>query len=355
MLVLITVRKEREDNTMVAVIIYRLPTVFLFNIMKIIKASLYNKLEIINNAVMVNGKLVDPDAACIKRTCSDKINKGILGYGLIYVIDVTSNCNTKCDYCYYPITQKAKDRSIDSIIEEAILSGHNNFILMGAEPTTRVDLPEIIRKLKDLGFRVGICTNGLKLIHKDYLQELISSGLTSLSYSMHFSKEYAISRSKLQVLKNIADSKIKIMQLSFTVNTLEEIGMVLEMIKLIGSIGIKPKQFCIRAGAAIGKCTNDSNLYMSDMIKLLESEGATVIKDSGNNLYFCEMMFFKNHIHLARWPTNDTALPYSTTGPIFNTKAGPTLSPMTQIILADPLIETVELPKLLEAQDVLFK
>lgn len=323
--------------------------------MKITSISLKHKLEIIDNNIYVNNQIVDNDADTIKRICDKRTGKGVRSFSDIYVIDVTSNCNTKCVYCYYPITTAEPDRDLESILLEAAASGKKEIALMGAEPTTRNDICEIIRTLTAKGYNVGIGTNGLKLVRRQYLDELIAAGLKSLNYSMHFSNEFEMTKSKLRVLKNIIDVGITVLQLSFTVTTYNEIQSVLSMIKFIRIAGLKPKQFCIRAGAAIGECKKDSGLYLSSMIKLLESSGAHVLNNSGNNLYYCEMSYDSSHIHLARWPTNETALPFSHTGPVFGTKAGPTLSPMTQIVQSNKGYQLTDISLLqLEHKNVLF-
>ena len=323
--------------------------------MKIIKVSLNRELEIKDNQIFVNGQLVEKDAAFIKSIVDKRTGKYIQGFSKALFIDVTAHCNVKCKYCYYPVDNNAPNRSAQSIIDEALNSGFPEVALMGAEATTREDIFDIIKAISSHGITVGMVTNGLKLRHREYADKLKEAGLSSICYSMHFVKDIQLSKTRLSILKNIFDAGLPLFQLAFTIDKLEDIDDILMVINLIESIGLKPKQVCIRAGAGIGACKVDSGLYLSDMVKYLQARNAKVMKNCGNNLYFCEMRYSKQQLHLARWPNNDTVLPYSMTGPTFNTSKGSFLSPMMQVAMVrdEELIE-ISPQKLLEHKDVCF-
>ena len=57
--------------------------------------------------------------------------------------------------------------------------------LIGAEPTVRNDLSDIIRNVKSIGHKVSLTTNGLKLGHKEYVRELKDAGLRLVLISMN--------------------------------------------------------------------------------------------------------------------------------------------------------------------------
>lgn len=57
-------------------------------------------------------------------------------------------------------------------------------MLTGGEPTTREDLPEILRTLKNMGKRAVIFTNGLKLANRNYLKKLKHSGLGAIFFQL---------------------------------------------------------------------------------------------------------------------------------------------------------------------------
>ena len=88
------------------------------------------------------------------------------------VIDLTHRCNMECTNCYIPnrdIPDLDKEKLYDVLKK---LPNRTYIRLIGAEPTMRDDLPEIIAKVKHLGHRPSVTTNGLKLAHLPYVKKL---------------------------------------------------------------------------------------------------------------------------------------------------------------------------------------
>ena len=286
------------------------------------------QLTIKDNAIYVNDRLCDPDAAFVASWYSSRVNNHIATFSSAYVVDVTSRCNMKCTYCYYTIDNKSQDRSIESVVAEVVASGFQAICLMGAEPTTRKDLPELITAVRAVVPEVAITTNGKRLRSRAYLDKLVSAGLTGLNYSMHFATSPALAKFKVQALKNLLDARVSIIQFNFKVTTLEDINITLNLIDRLIKLGVSPGQFCIRAGAALGAETKDSGLFISDMVKFILAHGAIFMPDGGSNLYYCELIYKGFNLHVARWPTNETITGLSFTGPVFGTPAGPMLAPV---------------------------
>ena len=101
------------------------------------------------------------------------------------VLDVTERCNLACPVCFASAGHSAKaDPTTDDIVgwcrKLIELGGPFNLHLSGGEPTTRRDLPEIIRRVRSLGFTyIQLNTNGIRLARNaDYAQELRDAGLT---------------------------------------------------------------------------------------------------------------------------------------------------------------------------------
>src|SRR5579863_5490648 len=101
------------------------------------------------------------------------------------VLDVTERCNLACPVCFASAGGAAKpDPSADEIVgwcrKLIQLGGPFNLHLSGGEPTVRRDLPEIIRRVRALGFSyIQLNTNGVRLaIDSDYAHELKTAGLT---------------------------------------------------------------------------------------------------------------------------------------------------------------------------------
>lgn len=91
----------------------------------------------------------------------------------------------ECANCYIP------NRDIPDLDKEKLykflskLPNRTYIRLIGAEPTMREDLPEIISMVKKLGHRPSLTTNGLKLARPEYVKKLKDAGLRLLLHSMN--------------------------------------------------------------------------------------------------------------------------------------------------------------------------
>lgn len=100
----------------------------------------------------------------------------------------TSGCNFRCHFCYNPdlVIQKKSneqgEKEGSSIInnEDLLLFLKERFgrleavVISGGEPTLHPDLPEFIKKIKDIGYLVKLDTNGT---NPEMLQLLIDHSL----------------------------------------------------------------------------------------------------------------------------------------------------------------------------------
>ncbi len=101
------------------------------------------------------------------------------------VLDVTERCNLACPVCFASAgTSPKPDPSLEEIENwcRALLAsgGPFNIHLSGGEPTVRHDLPEVIRRIRSLGFSyIQLNTNGVRLaLDEEYAGELKEAGLT---------------------------------------------------------------------------------------------------------------------------------------------------------------------------------
>lgn len=92
----------------------------------------------------------------------------------------TQGCNFRCPFCHNGSLVKNKD--LENRIEEdeffkflntrsTILDG---VCVTGGEPTLQPDLPEFLKKVKDMGFLVKLDTNGYR---PEVLKNIVNSGL----------------------------------------------------------------------------------------------------------------------------------------------------------------------------------
>lgn len=105
-------------------------------------------------------------------------------------ISITERCNLRCTYCMpaegIPLTPEDRLPSVDELMEIVAVfqeMGVDKIRLTGGEPMARKELPEILHRLYDMGFRdLNITTNGVILDrHIDTFKEV---GLTSVNVSL---------------------------------------------------------------------------------------------------------------------------------------------------------------------------
>ena len=101
------------------------------------------------------------------------------------VVDLTHRCNMECANCYIP-NREIPDLDAEKLYEVLERLPNRTYIrLIGAEPTMRDDLPEIIRKVIKLGHHPSVTTNGLKFGRPQYSKEIRDAGLRLLLISMN--------------------------------------------------------------------------------------------------------------------------------------------------------------------------
>lgn len=91
----------------------------------------------------------------------------------------TYGCNFRCDFCHNALL--VTEENNDNISQDeffSFLSKRTGILdgvcISGGEPTLQKDLPEFVKKIKDMGFSVKLDTNGYM---PDVLQKLIDDGL----------------------------------------------------------------------------------------------------------------------------------------------------------------------------------
>ena len=101
------------------------------------------------------------------------------------IADITHKCNMKCSNCYLP-NRSYPDMDVHKLYQLIKKLPKRVFIrLIGAEPTLRADLPQIIETIIKLGHKPSLTTNGLKLSSESYCYKLKESGLKYLLISMN--------------------------------------------------------------------------------------------------------------------------------------------------------------------------
>lgn len=127
--------------------------------------------------------------------------------------DITHRCNMRCSNCYIP-NRKIPDMNKHKLF--ALLKKlpfKCEIRLIGAEPTMREDLPEIISTIRRLSHRPVLVTNGLKLAQLSYVRTLKKSGLFFAGISLNGGSNDEVykkmdggsyARKKMRALENLA-------------------------------------------------------------------------------------------------------------------------------------------------------
>jgi len=100
-------------------------------------------------------------------------------------VDITHRCNMECANCYIPnrdVPDMDADRLIDCISR---FPKRTEIRLIGAEPTVRKDLADIIARVRLAGHRPVVMTNGLKLANLQYAKRLFEAGLKTINISLN--------------------------------------------------------------------------------------------------------------------------------------------------------------------------
>lgn len=188
-----------------------------------------------------------------------------------YCIDITNRCNLNCPHCYQIPDNLSKDPSIDYIL--SMIKGWADdgyaIALMGAEPTVRKDLPVLIKAIQALPGKprsIMILTNGVNLADIEYASQFTdfknliwTIGLNHPDYQGH-----TVRRKQIQGIKNCTTLGLRIKNVSYTLETLDQMEYCLEEIQEFGNSICQ--QYRIRCGADIGRCADDTKIFLSQLV-----------------------------------------------------------------------------------------
>ncbi|NLB89451.1 MAG: anaerobic ribonucleoside-triphosphate reductase activating protein [Syntrophomonadaceae bacterium] len=106
------------------------------------------------------------------------IKQSLVDYpGEIAAVVFTQGCNLRCPFCHYGHLVTKPGKIADDYIPEQdildFLADRSSFldalVISGGEPTLHSDLPEFIRRVKELGYLVKLDTNGTNCVMLEYL------------------------------------------------------------------------------------------------------------------------------------------------------------------------------------------
>jgi molybdenum cofactor biosynthesis enzyme MoaA len=224
-------------------------------------------------------------------------------FEVIYA-DVTHKCNMACANCFIP-NRTIPDMDLDSLV--SFLKRLPNPIdvrLIGAEPTLRNDLFDIISSIKKIGHRPVLMTNGLKLADLSYVKNLYQSGLRRVNISMTGADDddvYVITdklkcaNQKVSALKNVSEMGFRIGVGAILIKELNEHipERLFEMVRRF-----RPKSFMMISFRNVGylgrySVTPENNFSFTEMVDLLSQKLKLDKKD---------LLSYKKEYHQIRYP-----------------------------------------------------
>ncbi len=190
--------------------------------------------------------------------------------GIIFV----ANCNMRCHYCYNPDLVFNRATKID---EKEVFSElkrrqkyTNAVVVTGGEPTIWSDLPDFLARLKDMGMKIKLDTNGT---NPKMLRRIIDDGLVQyIAMDVKASKSKYFSISGLDnIVENILESIeiIKSSNIDYEFRTTVAPGLDMEDIKEIAKMIYPAKQWFLQEFKPLEKLV-DMRESKKDYLKLAQ-------------------------------------------------------------------------------------
>jgi MoaA/NifB/PqqE/SkfB family radical SAM enzyme len=190
-----------------------------------------------------------------------------------YWLDITNRCNLDCPHCYQMPDNNSKDPSIDYLLSEVMSWPDNGYpvSLVGAEPTVRRDLPDLVLAIQALPIKtrnVIIVTNGVYLAKWDYVERF--KGIPNLKWTFGLNHpDYnggQIRVKQMEGLENCIKLGLDVKTLTYTLANLEQLSDVMYEVQ---KFGINAR---IQLGVEIGRVPEGDfkELYLSELVTIAE-------------------------------------------------------------------------------------
>jgi hypothetical protein len=251
------------------------------------------------------------------------------------MFDVSTVCNKKCDYCYAE-PNRLPQKSIEQILVDLKRVTNRTVILMGAEPTTRKDLPELVRAINAAGKRTFLFSNGIKLKDPKYVRELVDAGIRYFEISVDPRKPM----DGLTAAQNVRAAGDGLLgALSITLRNLDDLGVVDAITGMSPEI-FNPWQIRVRLPSEVGDFVPvEQKLWMSDLYNAL---GKPQMIPGDNNLYHVNVRSNGQRMRLIRWPSRDEMYSeFLQDGPYALFNSGPPANFIKQILATEKILEKV--------------
>lgn len=222
-----------------------------------------------------------------------------------YFVDVTRKCNLRCSFCFYKLetADPEGEYSIPAILNECAVSRHRApFIITGGEPTTREDLSELIRNVRQIG-PVELLTNGTGLAKPEMWAELLplltneGTDIANINLSLHV-KETDAWR---EVVNRCRAEGIKLESALIVINSKEEFWEAVALCKEISDV---VECYRIKAASRLwNEQKPEGKIFVSDMYRWLEESGKPValVPQRHNKVSIVNVAYDRMHLMLVSW------------------------------------------------------
>jgi hypothetical protein len=192
-----------------------------------------------------------------------------------YCLDITNKCNLNCPHCYQIPDNMSRDPSIEGILD-IIKSWDDDgysIALMGAEPTVRKDLPELCTTIQSMPGKprsIMVLTNGVNLSDRSYAEQF--AGMKNVLWTFglnHPDYQGRVVREKqMQGIENCLELGMKIKNVSYTLETVDQLEYCLEEIQEFGTRICD--QYRVRVGTDIGRHPGGEKIYLSQLVQMVK-------------------------------------------------------------------------------------
>lgn len=196
-------------------------------------------------------------------------------------VHLTDQCNNSCIFCVVNSSQDkcegVKKKVLYKFLEENAGKGYENVNIHGGEATVLPDLPNILAKIKELGYpQVSLQTNGRKMADYEYCKQLYDLGVKLFVVSMH-GKDAAqhdfVTRvdgsfdEAIQGIKNakLVGAKVRTNTVVYK-NNINDLSEIAEMI-----MGLKVDHINISAMHPVGKAYQNFNFVCPKYTEIKEA------------------------------------------------------------------------------------
>lgn len=190
-----------------------------------------------------------------------------------YWLDITNRCNLDCPHCYQMPNNASLDPTIEMLLEQVKKWPDDGLpvSLVGAEPTTRNDLPEIIDNIKNTFSKdrtILIVTNGINLRKNKYASKFREIPNLKWTIGLNHPKYNGerIRQKQEQGIENAIKYGLEIKTLTYTLEHIEDVDFVMNEMQQWRDKGVC-NNARVQLGVEIGKTPEDEHEYfLSELV-----------------------------------------------------------------------------------------